>query len=174
MERFECTVALDDTLPPCDERITTIHRYWRSIRPPGAVMPGRQHFDPAAVPRLLPIIRLYDVHRDPWRFRYRLVGTELVRTVGRDFTGRWFDEMAPAGHASRSYANLVFVASGQGLCYRRGFPVFTVVEKDHLTAERILLPLARDGCTVDIILALTVLHPVAAELPLRPVGQGAA
>ena len=168
MERFECTLAFEDALPPCDSRVATIHGYWRSIRPAGAAIPGRQHFDPAAVPRLLPMVRLYDVHRDPWRFRYRLVGTELVRTVGRDLTGRWFHETAPAGHAARSYGNLVFVASDNGICYRRGFPVFSATDKDHLAAERIMLPFARDGHTVDIILALTVLHPAAAASPLHP------
>lgn len=168
MERLDCSLGLDEPLPPCDERIFVLHDYWRQIRPPGASMPGRQHFSPEAVPRFLPMIRLYDVCRDPLRFRYRLVGTELVRTSGRDLTGQWFDEAAPAAYAARSLANLVFVASGQGYCYRRGFPLFMIGDKDHLTSERIMLPLASDGQMVDIILAMTVHHPAGASVPAHP------
>lgn len=158
MERFECTLALEDELPPCDEQIIRMHRYWRDIRPAGSLMPGRPHLDPAAIPRLLPTIRLYDVHRDPWRFRYRLVGTELVRTLGRDPTGTWYHENVECAESTRSHADLVFVAEGKGICYRRGFPLQLAPNKDHVSSERILLPLARDGTVVDMVLGFTVYH----------------
>jgi hypothetical protein len=167
MQRFACELALDAALPACDPKIAAIHAYWSSIRPPGARMPGRQHFDPAALPRLLPMIRLYDVFRDPWRFRYRLMGSELVRILGRDPTGQWFDAGAPGSRSRLSFENLVFVATGSGLSYHRGFDIFSVADKDHLTSERIMLPLARDGTTVDIVLALTVHHPASAETMLH-------
>lgn len=167
MQRFECALTLDEALPACDPKIAAIHAYWRSIRPAGARMPGRQHFDPAALPRLLPLIRLYDVFRDPWRFRYRLMGSELVRLVGRDLTGQWFTAGMPGTRSWHSFENLVFVAAGSGLSYHRGFSIFSAADKDHLTLERILLPLARDGTTVDIVLALSVHHPVSAEAVLH-------
>jgi len=167
MEKLECALALGDALPACDAKIAAIHRYWSEIRPEGRPMPGRQHFDPVAIPRLLPMIRLYDVYRHPWRFRYRLMGTELVRQVGRDLTGTWFDDKEATPQVSRSYANLVFVAAGLGISYRRGFPVFNAAHKDYLTSERIMLPLARDGSTVDIVLALTAYQLVSNEAILH-------
>ncbi|HZT51874.1 MAG TPA: PAS domain-containing protein [Stellaceae bacterium] len=167
MQRYECAPGLDDALPPCDAKVARLHAYWRSIRPAGARMPGRQHFDPAALPRLLPTMRLYDVFRDPWRFRYRLVGTELVRIVGRDMTGDWFDPGEPGSRARHSFENLVFVASGGGLSYHRGYSVFSAADRDYMTSERIMLPLARDGATVDMILALTVHHAVSDKSALQ-------
>lgn len=158
MERFECTLALDGDLPPADEQVVRMHRYWREIRPAGRLIPRRRDFDPAAVPRLLPAIRLYDVERDPWRFRYRLVGTELVRMLGRDPTGTWYDENVPHAQATRSHADLVFVGEARGLCYRRGFPLALAPLKDHVTSERILLPLSEDGRQVDMVLGFTVYH----------------
>jgi hypothetical protein len=155
MDKFECSQSADCDLPPCHEKITALHRYWLAIRPP-SLLPGRQHVDPAAIPALLPCIRLYDVFRDPWRFRYRLVGTELVRYMGRDPTGSWFGEAG--ADASKSFRDLVFVASGNGLSYHRGFPVHSAEHKDHLLSERILLPLARNGRDVDMILGYTVHH----------------
>ena len=163
MDKVDCAQATELDLPPCHARVAAIVGYWRSLRPASGLLPGRQHFDPASIPSLLPCIRLYDVFRDPWRFRYRLVGTELARQFGRDLTGTWFGDDMPDPRATKSYRDLVFVASGQGLSYHRGFPVFSSAHKDHLTAERILLPLARDGREVDMILGLSVLHPVASR-----------
>lgn len=164
MERFECTLQLDAELPPCDEQIALIHRYWQDIRPSGWAMPGRPHLDPAAIPRLLPALRLYDVHRDPWRFRYRLVGTELVRMLGRDLTGTWYHDNVAHAERTQSHADLVFVGEGRGKAYRRGFPLELAPAKDHMTSERILLPLARDGRTVDMVLGFTVYHTVPSML----------
>ncbi len=163
MEKFECSQAPELDLLPCDRRIAAVLSYWRSLRPADGALPGRQHFDPASISSLLPCLRLYDVHCDPWRFRYRLVGTELVRCLGRDPTGRWFGADVPDAEASKSFCDLVFVASGQGLSYHRGYPVYTKAHKNHLTSERILLPLARNGHDVDMILGLSVFHAAAAR-----------
>ncbi|HUK60818.1 MAG TPA: PAS domain-containing protein [Stellaceae bacterium] len=163
MDKFACSQAPELDLPRCHEKIAGILAYWRSLRPGPGVFPGRQHFDPAAVAPLLPCIRLYDVFREPWRFRYRLVGTELVRHLGRDLTGTWFGENVPDEAQSKSYRDLVFVASGKGLSYHRGYPAYTQAHKDHLSAERILLPLAKNGHDVDMILGLSVLHAAVAR-----------
>jgi hypothetical protein len=164
MERFETALGLGEELPSCDEQIGRLHRYWRGIQPAAGLIPARRHLDPAAIPRLLPALRLYDVHRDPWRFRYRLVGTELVRVLGRDLTGGWYHENVPNAETTRSYADLVFVAEGKGFCYRRGFPLELMPHKDHITAERILLPLADDGRAVNMVLGFTVHHTVPSGL----------
>ncbi len=37
--------------------IIDIHAYWQSIRPAPELLPGRQHFDPVAIPRLLARLR---------------------------------------------------------------------------------------------------------------------
>jgi hypothetical protein len=163
MEKIACSQAAELDLPPCHEKIAAIFGYWRSLRPGQRAFPGRQHFDPAAIPKLLPCIRLYDVFRDPWRFRYRLVGTELAHHLGRDLTGTWCGEDIPDFAQTKSYRDLVFVASGQGLSYHRGYPAYTKEHKNHLTAERILLPLAKNGRDVDMVLGLSVLHAVAAR-----------
>jgi hypothetical protein len=162
MDRLDCLQAVDLDLPPCHAKIAAIFRYWRDLRPGEGLIPGRQHFDPASVPTLLPCIRLYDVHRDPWRFRYRLMGTDLVRQIGRDMTGKWFGDDVPDAQHTKSYRDLLFVAAGKGISYHRGYPVFAHAHKDHLSSERILLPLARNGIDVDMILGLSVLHVLAA------------
>ncbi len=137
-----------------------MHAYWRGIQPPDAPLPGRQHFDPAEIPQLLPTIRLYEVHRAPWRFRYRLVGTEIARIIGRELTGTWMNDRLADFEQSSVGRTLIFIAEGRGFSYYRGQPIFQVTNKDHLSSEGVLLPLARNGRDVDMILALSVYHAV--------------
>ena len=69
------------------DRISDLFRVWDEIRG-DRTMPSRRDFNPMAVPALLPYIFMDDVFRDPIRFRFRLVGTEIVRGIGFDPTGR--------------------------------------------------------------------------------------
>lgn len=54
-------------------------------------MPSRSDIYPEEIHRYLPYIVLIDVEPDPLRFKARLVGTEIVKAIGRDFTGMYFD-----------------------------------------------------------------------------------
>lgn len=131
--------------------IAALVAYWCAIHPAGA-LPGRQHFDPAAISTLLPHVWLMDVFRDPWRFRIRLVGTAIVAFAGRDSTGLWCDEAFPGFAASDAYLPIL-------RCAAEGVPTFhtapLLVKTDHRLSQRVHLPLAADGRTVDVILTLT-------------------
>ncbi len=140
-----------------DERVSRLHRYWLSIHPQGGGLPGRQHFDPIDVPLLLPWIWLVDIQRSPLRFRQRLTGTEQVRVMERDVTGMWLDEAHPKFLSSPAYPQFVRCAQDGALQYRRGPPLFHL-SKEYLSVERLLLPLAHDGSSVDMMLAITVYH----------------
>lgn len=72
--------------------ITELHQYWLSRRL-GRVMPRRADIDPADVATLLPHIALVDIEYEPFRVRYRVVGTKMVEYVGHDFTGLYLDEL---------------------------------------------------------------------------------
>ena len=144
----------DAALPPCDERIAELLRVWRAIRPSADLLPGRQHFDPLAVPKLLRWILLVEVARAPLRFRYRLVGSEHVTAMGRNATGEWLDAAHPAFAVSTAYPQYRAAADGQ-VAYYRGPPTY-VMEKDYIEIERLLTPLARDGKNVDMLLTMTV------------------
>lgn len=144
--------------PTADERVRQLYEYWRGIHPAGDGLPGRQHVDPTAMPAsLLPFIWLADVQREPLRFRYRLLGTEHVRVLGTDHTGRWIDEAFPRFLGSAAYAQYVDVVERGVAGYRRG-DTMIILPKDYRSMERLLLPLARDGKTVDMLLAISVYH----------------
>ena len=113
----------------CDPRLRRLYDHWLSLRPAAGGLPGRQHIDPAAIRDLLPWIWMVDVERNPLRFRYRLLGTEQVHAMERDFTGRFLDEAHPSFVASVSYPQYVAAAERAEIGYRRGPPVF------HLTTN---------------------------------------
>jgi hypothetical protein len=147
------------SLPPpdADARVRQLCAYWRRIHTQDGGLPGRQHLDPTDIPRLLPFIWLADVQRTPLRFRYRLFGTEHVRVLGRDFTGFWIDEAHPNFLGAAAYGQFAAAAEQATPGYRRGHTLI-ILPKDYLSMERLILPLARDGKQVDMLLAISVYH----------------
>jgi hypothetical protein len=140
--------------PDCDERVTRLLAYWRSIHPSGGGLPGRAHFEPTALPDLLRWLWLVDVARAPLRFRCRLVGTGHRAMMGRDFTGSWVDEIFPNFAATERYADFAAAAAGETRWYR-GASDFAAA-KNYVATERLVLPLASDGAAVDMLLGLTL------------------
>jgi hypothetical protein len=150
-------------LPSCDERLQELYSYWISIHPARGVLPGRQHVDPAAIPRLLPWIWLLDFQRAPLRFKYRLVGTEHVKALGRDATGEWLDEAHPHYKSSASPLQLAQAVNKAEVGFLRG-PAVNYAKKEWMAIERIVLPLARNGIEVDMLLGMTLFGPAASNV----------
>lgn len=137
-----------------DPALRDLLAYWMAIHP-RTVLPSRGHFDPVDVPRALPNIVLTEVERDPYRFRVRLMGTEVVRAFGRDFTGRLLDDVIPDFETSFGCLHRIEVAETGMPNYRHGHSSMAF-RLDFAPIERIHLPLASDGATVDVILSMTM------------------
>jgi len=145
--------------------ILRMRDYWRSIHPPTG-LPGRQHVDVLDIPKaLLPRIWLLDVQAAPFRLRYRLAGTEIVRAIGREVTGQWLDDAHPHLKGDPQYlARYRGVVTTRAPSRRRGRATLWT-HQDYREIENILLPLARDSATVDMIMVLTVLYRWDREHP---------
>ena len=72
--------------------IRQLHSYWDGKRN-GRLLPRKSDIDPADIKPMLPFLLLADYATDPFRLRYRLVGTEVVSIYGMNFTGRWLHEL---------------------------------------------------------------------------------
>ncbi len=109
---------------------------------------------------MLPKIWLLDVIPAPdsplvWHFRYRLAGTMMVEGFGCDPTGRLLHEAWPnIALPQGTYHQYVDLVEKARISFRRGQPIFKG-NQDYRWLERILLPLARDGERVDMVLALS-------------------
>ena len=139
-------------------RIRSLHDYWQAIRPASG-LPGRQHLDPCDIPALLRNICLIDVGRDPLSLRYRLMGTEICRRLGHDFTGSAVEAahgaFGPGEAQPEAYGPVI---AGGALQWRRWRPE-VLTESCWPEVETIMLPLARDGRSVDMLLCATVFYP---------------
>jgi len=93
----------------------------------------------------------------PLRHRYRLVGTAEVGTLGREVTGKWLDDVHPEfkDDPLLTARDRSIAETGQPT-WRRD-PVRWTHDHLHRLVENCLVPLASDGQTVDIILAISVL-----------------
>ncbi len=165
-------------LPPSEQmhpRIREIVDYWRSIhRPEG--LPGLKQIDPTAIPSLLRNIWILDVERDPYRFRFRLVGDAVAastarvaksgsaaasepaaggRTLSAARKGGYLDELHGGPLPPRMMEGFVRVIERHEPDWYRGEPL-TAHTRWVETIERVALPLATDGATVDSILNLTI------------------
>ncbi len=82
-----------DNLPP-DSPLRNAFTYWHHLRSEGG-LPSRQDINPTDLDaETLPHIVIIDVEDDrKRRFRYRLVGTAVVKIFGVDYTGNYLDEM---------------------------------------------------------------------------------
>jgi hypothetical protein len=139
-----------------DSRLRDLLSYWRDKRR-GRRFPARADIDPLELRGLLGNINLIDVVRPATdagdakpRFRYRLFGSEFVFYHGGDLTGVWVDEIPNPVY--REQLNALYTA----VVAKGAIPM---VSYDYLLESRrhrfqaIILPLASDGETVDMILS---------------------
>ncbi|MGO8913260.1 MAG: PAS domain-containing protein [Bradyrhizobium sp.] len=169
-EELFCTIAAGAKLPACDDRIAALYLHWLSLCPASGVRPGWERFDPRKIPYLLPWIWLVDVQRDPLRFKYRLVGAAQSELAKSDPTGRWLDEANARFKQSSAYALFQAVAERSVVSFYRGPPAY-VIDANDMTVERLILPMARGGKTVDMLLGITVFDPIVSIL--LPASAGA-
>jgi len=137
--------------------VRRFYDYWLSVAPPGR-LPGRQHISPDQMTPFLSKLWLLDIHRDPLRFRCRLIGSDMVRTLGGEVTGRWLDEVHPQSTVNPSSRERFRILAEQARpSWRRGLPHWVRAVPEYRVVESCLVPLAGDGVTVDIVMAMSML-----------------
>ncbi len=140
------------------ERLRRLFDYWESKRA-ARKLPARAALDPLDIPYVLANLALVDVLRDPLRFRFRLVGTEIVARDGTDLTGRTTDDHPLPEYRAllrQSYSDVV--ASSVPAVFRRQ----RLMDGKPRHYEVLYLPLAADGVTVDMLLVGMDFHGGAA------------
>jgi hypothetical protein len=141
-------------------QIRQLFLYWQGKCRDGRI-PRRADIDPAEIPRLVPNILIVDVEYNPFRVRYRLVGTKVVQATGFEITGRYLDEIVLADDEGP------FLESYQTACTTKA-PILTRI-KWHLDAETTgeydacFLPLSEDGETVNKVLSMECYESIERE-----------
>jgi len=117
----------------------------------GREFPARADFDPLDLKYVLGDLSLVDVLRDPVRFRFRLHASNVVDRGGIDMTGRLVDDMPDErrrGNTLRHYTKVVAQRAPSVISLRNEY---TDLRSWH--CEVLVLPLAADGVTIDMLMA---------------------
>jgi hypothetical protein len=145
-----------------DPIVGRVLSYWNEKRGIRA-MPARRDIDPTELGRVLPHLQLIDVAQKAERFRYRLVGTSLVEAFGKEYTGKYLDELF-SGERLR-FATQIF----RTVCQSRR-PVFlrnrySTTKNVEMIANRLYLPLSEDELTVNVIMGVLTFEYGRGALP---------
>ncbi|MGH6930345.1 MAG: PAS domain-containing protein, partial [Dongiaceae bacterium] len=130
--------------------LNEIYGYWLAKKGQRR-MASRRDLDPTEIPRLLRNMMLIDVSRDPFRFGYRLIGTNVVDATGENRTGKDFDVVGFFSANPTIKQEYVTVAT-TGEPLHSFEPFYRLDTRREYDVERLLLPLSSDGVTVDMIL----------------------
>lgn len=149
---------VEKELPGASVRINRFYTYWKSLIR-GADIPARSDFDPLDIPDQLPWLTLAErvsesteMDERSSRFRYRVVGTGVVSFLGRDATGKWFDQIYK-GEAFTEFQSDFFAVARDRKPLLKHIQ-YKVPDRDFITYSRLSLPFAEPGCEVNMILSL--------------------
>ncbi|MBI2256112.1 MAG: PAS domain-containing protein [Proteobacteria bacterium] len=132
----------------CRAATLGFYRYWES-KLAGRRMPSRRDIDPVDMRRWLTGMQLVDVHHNPRRLVYRLVGELDVNFRGYNPTGRTVEECGIGRSLAETLCNYDAVISGRT-------PLFDwsdyVSQSGFLRSqESLLLPLSDDDDIVNMV-----------------------
>jgi hypothetical protein len=126
-----------------------LYEYWLEKKA-SRFAPARSDIDPVEILPILPHVIIMDVLGTPPRFRYRLVGTAFVQAYGQEITGKFVDEIDLDGQRE------FIIADYQKMLREREPSLsrweYTKTDGRHILYERLLLPLSKDGETIDMLL----------------------
>jgi hypothetical protein len=146
-QRFQPTS--DFTLDFRSDKLRRLHEYWVS-KLDGRAMPRRADIEPTEIPALLQHIVLISVEPQPLRLYFRLVGSHITESLGRNATGKYFDQC----FRGQMFEDVMQVYSHvlQSRKPVRHFGKAMFSDKKYRDYESLHLPLSEDGITVNMIL----------------------
>jgi hypothetical protein len=142
-------VNSDPELRFVDPRFDELLQYWNNIRG-NRLMPARQDIDPLELIPHLTRLHLIDIENDPFRLRYRMIGTSTTETLGRDMTGRYFDEVYPPHILVDALTAYTWMVGNKKPLRQFGNAIYA--DKEVYDFEILNLPLSSDGVRVNTVL----------------------
>lgn len=146
--RLNHWVNIDPDLKFDEPALGELLAYWQGKRR-GRPMPARGDIDPLDLPGHMGHLCLIDVELAPRRLRYRLLGSVVTEALGRDMTGRYFDEIYADDALADANRALEWIIEQRAPLRSHGRVLYK--DKSHYRYETLNLPLSEDGETVNMI-----------------------
>jgi len=129
----------------------------------GREFPARRDFQPCDLKQVLGLLSIFEVHRDPLRFKCRLHGSIAAQRLGFDMTGKFVDE-APKPKWSQGagghFRRVVIERAPSAARYQN-----IIYGEWVLNMESLVLPLSNDGSQVDCLFATVVYYDTRLKSP---------
>jgi hypothetical protein len=129
------------------KELAALHRFWLALSKDGR-LPARHDFLAEDLAPWIGHISLLEVERDPLRFRFIVHGGHFTLLAGKSLTGRYLEEGLTPRHRDQVLAS-----------YRETVETRQAIYCHHIDhslpwreLDRLLLPLADDGVTVDRVM----------------------
>lgn len=149
--------------------IAGVEKHWNELRGSRA-MPRRDEIDPINLVPWLPYISIVELHYEPFRVRYRLVGTEVARIVKEDFSNRWLHDTG-WGDEAIALNLMLYERVAKSRAPDFGLSLMTWEGKLDHVFEWGLFPLSNDGEVVTHCLSIDDLAVISPRSRLLPMGQ---
>jgi hypothetical protein len=133
---------------PLRQEFEAIQGRWRELCHNGR-LPARADFPPESLTPWMGHIQIVErvSEGDTSRYRVRLVGTRIVYYEGRDNTGLFLDDVIPMDQRDEILAPYARCAETREPVYSAFYSCSEAAISSQL--ERLILPLAADGATID-------------------------
>lgn len=131
-------------------------------------MPRRDEVDPVELAGWLPYISMMELHYGPFRVHYRVVGTEVARIAGENFSNRWLDDTG-WGETSIALNRLLYERVAESRASSFGLSIVNWQGKPDHVFEWALFP-SGDSETVTHCLSLDGLSVIAPRSRMLPIG----
>ena len=156
MKKYRTINGQRHAIEELSTEIVELLDYWQS-RCVKDTIPSRADFDPADLPHLLPRLILVDVLREPEDFRFRLIGSFFYEHSRKPLTGMKFSDLYSLPERSTLWKDYRMVVQTGRPYYGEVPYVGPSTRTSHVM--HLLLPLARNGKEVDMVLGIADFHP---------------
>lgn len=148
----DVSITDDPSVAVGDPRLVRLYEHLEKKRA-GRAFAARRDVDPVDFPYILGNVLLIDVLYEPLRFRYRLVGSNLVFWRGLDLTGTFLDEHPDREYAAAIVASCRKVVEGR---QKTGGIRNTFLDGKPRYYEALRVPLSDDGTSINMILMAVI------------------
>lgn len=153
-----------------DPGLVGLYDYWTGLLKALGRLPRRSEVDPLDLPpEVLPGIMILERDADH-RIWCRLAGTRMREIYGREVTGKYLDEVIPAGAAA--FRSSIYRAALDGRCAVFCRIRFSVPGREFAASDRLYVPVLNDDTGEPTILVSAQRHLMNSEIVGEPDGNG--
>jgi hypothetical protein len=139
-------------------RARLLYAYWQTLERHGRRLPARAAFDPLDIVPALGWVWMHDIERAPFRLKCRLFGTLVAAAVGVDITGLYLQSRPLSSDQRPLDETRLRLTALDGVPTHARTPPLLKHGDIWQSVESLMLPLAADGQTPDILLGVSVYY----------------